>query len=111
MLLPANHDPVRYEAEPFVLAADVYSAPGCEGMAGWTWYTGSAAWYFRAVTRELLGLELRDGRLYIRPGLSEYRARWTDSNGRAHEITVDGQRITVDGRPYEGGPVPPEQAK
>ena len=27
------------------------------------------------------------------------------------KITADGQRITVDGRPYEGGPVPPEQAK
>ena len=111
MLLPANHDLVRYEAEPFVLAADVYTAPGCEGMAGWTWYTGSAAWYFRAVTRELLGLELRDGRLYIRPGLADYRARWTDLQGCVHEITADGQRITVDGQPYEGGPVPPEQTK
>ena len=48
MLLPESHDPLRYEAEPFVLAADVYSAPGMEERAGWSWYTGSAGWYLRA---------------------------------------------------------------
>ena len=47
-LLPENADPARYEAEPFVLPADVSAAPGREGEAGWTWYTGSAGWYFRA---------------------------------------------------------------
>ncbi len=108
MLLPENHDPARYEAEPFVLAADVYTAPGCEGMAGWTWYTGSAGWYFRAVTRELLGLELRNGRLYIHPRLEHYNARWTDPQGTEHAIAVDGTAITVDGSPYDGGPIPPE---
>ena len=107
MLLPENHASERYEAEPYVLAADVYSAPGCEGLAGWTWYTGSAAWYFRAVTKELLGLELRDGSLYLRPRLKHYRARWTDLQGTVHEIAVDGASITVDGRPYEGEPIPP----
>ena len=53
MLLPENHDPVRYEAEPFVLAADVSAAPGREGQAGWTWYTGSAGWFFRVAREEL----------------------------------------------------------
>ena len=108
MMLPENHDPARYEAEPFVLAADVYTASGCEGMAGWTWYTGSAGWYFRAVTRELLGLELRGGRLYVRPRLERYQAHWTDPQGTEHTIAVDGAAITVDGQPYDGGPIPPE---
>ena len=37
-----------YGAEPFVLAADVYSAPERFGEAGWSWYTGSAGWCLRA---------------------------------------------------------------
>ena len=51
MLLPTAHDALRYEAEPFVLAADVSDAPGFEGRAGWTWYTGSAGWYLRAARK------------------------------------------------------------
>ena len=58
MLLPETHDPARYEAEPFVLPADVCAAAGLEGVAGWTWYTGSAGWYFRVVCEGLLGLRL-----------------------------------------------------
>lgn len=56
MLLPASHDAQRYEAEPFVLPADVSAAPGQEERAGWTWYTGSAGWYLRASLA--LGAEL-----------------------------------------------------
>ncbi|MGX8692739.1 MAG: GH36-type glycosyl hydrolase domain-containing protein [Clostridia bacterium] len=48
LLLPEGHDPKIYGAEPFVLPADVYAAPGHEGEAGWTWYTGSAGWFLRA---------------------------------------------------------------
>ena len=47
---PWGRDPVTYALEPYVLAGDVCSAPGHEGRGGWSWYTGSAGWYFRAVT-------------------------------------------------------------
>ena len=53
LLLPEGRDLSRYEAEPFILPADISAAPGREGEAGWTWYTGSAGWYLR-VLRELL---------------------------------------------------------
>ncbi len=55
LLLPTweGRDLARYEAEPFALPADISSAPGREGQAGWTWYTGSAGWFWRIVTREL----------------------------------------------------------
>ena len=53
LLLPEGRDPGRYEAEPFVLPADICAAPGREGEAGWTWYTGSAGWFWR-VLREAL---------------------------------------------------------
>ena len=56
LLLPEHHDPARYGAEPFVLAADVCSAPGREGEAGWTWYTGSAGWFLRAAEKVLNSL-------------------------------------------------------
>ena len=48
MLLALLERGVNYGAEPFVLAADVYSNPYRAGEAGWTWYTGSAGWYLRA---------------------------------------------------------------
>ena len=44
----------EYGAEPFVLPADIAYAPGKEGRAGWSWYTGAAGWYLRLL-RELYG--------------------------------------------------------
>jgi cyclic beta-1,2-glucan synthetase len=37
----------RYRAEPYALAGDVCAAPGQEGRAGWSHYTGAAAWALR----------------------------------------------------------------
>ncbi len=62
-LLPEGRAQSRYGAEPYVLPADICAAPGREGEAGWTWYTGSAGWYFRTVTENLLGLRKRGGAL------------------------------------------------
>ena len=72
MLNPVNktrtaEDVARYRAEPYVVAADVYSAPGHTGRGGWTWYTGSAGWMYRVGIEGLLGLTLRDGALRIAP--------------------------------------------
>jgi cyclic beta-1,2-glucan synthetase len=46
----------RYKVEPYVIAADVYSAAPHEGRGGWTWYTGSAGWMYRAGIEGLIGL-------------------------------------------------------
>ncbi len=106
LLLPENRDLRRYEAEPFVLAADVCAAPGHEGQAGWTWYTGSAGWFFRIVAQEMLGLRLRDGQLRIEPrlpaALPGYRAVWTDRAGQRHEILVRDGEIRLDGEKTGG---------
>ena len=110
MLLPENHDLRRYAGEPFVLAADVCAAPGREGEAGWTWYTGSAAWYFRVVTEDLLGLRLLDGKLCLRPRLPEAipacRLRWTSRAGARFDIRYEGTEITVNGEKYDGQGLP-----
>ena len=92
MLLPENHEADIYGAEPFVLAADVYSAMGHRGEAGWTWYTGSAGWYFRAVTESLLGLKMENGRLkrdgVCSPCIDECRICWQDSKNKEHIIDI-----------------------
>ena len=60
----------EYGAEPYVLAADVYTNPERYGQAGWSWYTGSAGWYLRAVLEGLFGLRMESGRLSL-PELPE----------------------------------------
>ena len=105
MLLPETHDPACYEAEPFVLPADVCAAPGHAGAAGWTWYTGSAGWYFRVVCEELLGLKLKGGKLYVSPAAplpGDYTVYWTDTKGTAHRIEAQDGALYVDGEEYNG---------
>ena len=105
LLLPESHDAARYGAEPYVLPADICAASGHEGESGWSWYTGSAGWYFRVVTEKLLGLKLRGGKLTVEAQLPNaipgYRVRWTDSRGERHDIQVQGSEIRVDGRKYD----------
>lgn len=43
---------LKYKTEPYYLCGDVYSNKNCRGRGGWSIYTGSAAWYYRAL-REL----------------------------------------------------------
>ncbi|CAN5514526.1 glucoamylase family protein [soil metagenome] len=57
----------RYRAEPYVVAADVYSVPPHTGRGGWTWYTGSAGWMYRVGVEAILGVRLRRGALQIDP--------------------------------------------
>jgi len=49
----------RYKVEPYVVAGDVYSEPPHVGRGGWTWYTGSAGWLYRAATEWILGFRVR----------------------------------------------------
>jgi cellobiose phosphorylase len=44
-----------YKVEPYVVAADVYTADGQLGRGGWTWYTGSASWMYRVGLEAILG--------------------------------------------------------
>lgn len=72
MLNPINHalTPVaadRYKVEPYVIAADVYSTAPHAGRGGWTWYTGSAGWMYRAGIEGLLGLNRSAKHLLLNP--------------------------------------------
>jgi cyclic beta-1,2-glucan synthetase len=57
----------RYRVEPYVICADVYSMPPHVGRGGWTWYTGSAGWMYRAAVEWLLGLRVQGTNLTIAP--------------------------------------------
>jgi cyclic beta-1,2-glucan synthetase len=85
MLNPVNHtrtaaDVERYKGEPYVLAGDVSAHPSHAGRAGWTWYTGSAGWMYRAGLESILGLR-RHGAVFevdpcIPAGWPAYSVSW-----------------------------------
>ncbi len=96
MLNPLNHtrsagDVERYKVEPYVVAGDVSVLPGHAGRGGWSWYTGSAGWMYRAGLENILGLRRRGSSFEIDPCISsswrEYKIVWRFGRTR-YEITV-----------------------
>jgi len=101
----------RYQLEPFVLAGDVYSQSPHVGRGGWSWYTGSAGWFYRSVIEHVFGLSIRGDRLRITPCLPaswdravvriRYRSaryqirisRQTQSDEKA-KLTCDGEAVS-----------------
>lgn len=72
MLNPVNHgrtdkEIMTYKAEPYVVAADVYSNAQHNGRGGWTWYTGSASWMYAVAVRQILGFKKEGSRFAISP--------------------------------------------
>jgi cellobiose phosphorylase len=61
----------RYQVEPYVVAADVYSVPPHVGLGGWTWYTGSGGWMYRLGLEAILGLRRLSDHLRIDPCVPE----------------------------------------
>jgi cyclic beta-1,2-glucan synthetase len=96
MLNPVNHtrtgpDVARYQGEPYVVAGDVCARPEHPGRAGWTWYTGSAGWMYRAGLESILGLR-RHGQTFeldpcIPTSWPEYEIAWRFGRTR-YEISV-----------------------
>jgi cyclic beta-1,2-glucan synthetase len=69
---PINHSRSRtgmrrYRVEPYAVAADVYSVVPHVGRGGWTWYTGSAGWLYRAGIEAILGFHLQGRHLLLAP--------------------------------------------
>jgi cyclic beta-1,2-glucan synthetase len=97
-----------YKVEPYVVAADVYTAEGQLGRGGWTWYTGSASWMYRVGLESLLGFKLTGDTLEIIPCVPmawpsfeiDYRYRTSTYRIKVIEpaaIRERGAEITVDG--------------
>ena len=72
MINPIEHSKTKesankYKVEPYVVAADVYGQGNLAGRGGWTWYTGSSSWMYEAGIHYILGLNIENGYLSIKP--------------------------------------------
>lgn len=66
-----NRESAIYKVEPYVMAADVYGEVPHIGRGGWTWYTGSAGWTYKAGLENILGLTKEGNELIIEPCISQ----------------------------------------
>jgi cyclic beta-1,2-glucan synthetase len=84
------------------------------GRGGWTWYTGSAGWMYRAGLEWLLGFRLRGAILYLDPCIPRAWRRFEITfryHASRYEITVENpsgvtrgiSRVEVDGAPLAPG--------
>ncbi|HEV2846642.1 MAG TPA: hypothetical protein VG477_17440, partial [Thermoanaerobaculia bacterium] len=118
LMNPINHARTRagihrYKVEPYVMAGDVYAQPGHLGRGGWSWYTGSAGWMYRAGVEWILGVRLRCNVLLIDPAIprawpsyeivlrhraAQYTITVENPNGAtrgAREAELDGVQVPV----------------
>ncbi len=114
----------RYKVEPYVSCADVYAVAPLIGRGGWTWYSGSAGWLYRAGLEAVLGFNVRGDHVLIDPCIPkawpsfsiEYRYRSSRyiieienphgvSRGIA-KIELDGVAVTGIPTLTSGAPVP-----
>ena len=113
-LNPINHaltraQAAKYKGEPYAVAGDVYSGLNA-GRAGWTWYTGAAAWLYKICLEDMLGIRREKDALRIAPTVpfEEYTVKYRygeavyilhlngksrgtvklEDDGMTHEITV-----------------------
>jgi cyclic beta-1,2-glucan synthetase len=114
LLNPINHARTpeatdRYKVEPYVVAADVYSVAPHTGRGGWTWYTGSAAWMYRAGIEGILGIRREGDYITIAPCIPStwpgFEATIKLDSSR-FDISVvnesgDSVRAMLDGRPID----------
>ena len=113
ILNPINHTRTRagldrYRVEPYVVAGDVYAEPPHVGRGGWTWYTGSAGWMYRAGLESILGFRLRGSRLVVDPCIPRawpgftiafryHSARYDIKVENPHGVTRGVSTVDVDG--------------
>jgi cellobiose phosphorylase len=112
---PTNKDPERYQAEPYVLPGNVDGPDSpYHGRAGWTWYTGSAAWLPRVISEWVLGVRPTWDGLRFDPCLpagwtrASMRRPWRGATlhveiERVAEMVPGEVEVTVDGQPLAGG--------
>ncbi|WP_411281352.1 GH36-type glycosyl hydrolase domain-containing protein [Gemmatimonas sp.] len=122
MLNPLTHTQsaegvARYKVEPYVVAADVYTAPTLLGRGGWTWYTGSASWMYRVGLENILGFTKIGDTLRIEPCVprdwQEFSITYRFGNS-TYEIVVRnpaqlrqrGSRVMLDGTLFRTNTIP-----
>lgn len=107
-------NPDEYVAEPYVTPGNIDGPESPSyGMGGWTWYTGSAAWYQKVIVDWILGVRATKDGLIIDPCIPN---DWNEFSvkrlfrGTTYNIKVVRERnnnssdkfIVVDGKKMEG---------
>ena len=115
-----GRDQKSYIAEPYVTPGNVDGPDSATpGAAGWTWYTGSAAWLSNVSLTRVLGIRPEFGALRIDPcpiaGMGRFTAerRWRGTTIRIHADASEhtpGARstISIGGATIEDGLITPE---
>jgi cyclic beta-1,2-glucan synthetase len=122
MLNPINHtrtasEVARYQGEPYVVAGDVCAHPEHAGRAGWTWYSGSAGWMYRAGLESILGMRRRGATFEMDPCIPAswpgYTVTWRLGATRYEISLANPERrcrgiasATLDGVPVDPRAVP-----
>ncbi len=122
MLNPINHSRTasqveQYMTEPYSVAGDVYDHPAHRGRGGWTWYTGSAGWLYRAGLEGILGLVRRGAFFSINPCIPSswptYSIDWRFGTAHYTIVVENPQRrcrgvasVELDGSPVDPTAIP-----
>jgi cyclic beta-1,2-glucan synthetase len=98
-----------YRIEPYVFAGDIYTNAQHIGRGGWSFYTGSAAWYRKVALEILYGYTQEKDGFYLKPRLSEtfssFKIR-VEKNHTVYRISVslaDRSSLTLDGKEIREG--------
>jgi len=103
----------RYKLEPYVMAADVYAANPHKGRGGWSWYTGSAGWMYRAGLEYILGFQKNGDTVIMDPCIPKKWREYTMKykfRDTVYDIKVENpqgrckgvESITLDGEVSAG---------
>lgn len=111
-------NPEEYVAEPYVTPGNIDGPDSPNyGMGGWTWYTGSAAWYQKVIVDWILGIRASKNGLIVDPCIPK---EWKEFSvkrlyrGTIYNISVvnksksgkSKKHISVDGKIIEGNTIP-----
>lgn len=107
----------RYQTEPYVVSADIYSVEPHSGRGGWSWYTGAAAWMYRSGIEAILGLSRKGQWLQFAPCIpshwpgfsirlqvagTDYQLELQQHQSEA-SVSLDGKDIATDPNYYTEG--------
>lgn len=112
-------NPDLYFVEPYATPGNVDGPDSPNfGRGGWTWYTGSGAWMFRAGMNYIVGVRpVREG-LMIDPVIPKSWKKLSAKRffrGATYKIEIENpkgvssgvKQVTVDGKAIEGNIIPP----
>jgi len=117
LLNPINHarttaEVAKYKVEPYVIAADVYAQDSYAGRGGWTWYTGSCGWMYRAGIESILGFQICGNEVVLEPCVPKdwkaytVRYRYIDTQYEFQFENESGDYDGISQTSLDGIPVP-----